>query len=214
MKKRQVNRNSSRRTVAGPEQLVVAETGETVGSLGATIRKRRKQAGLTLQEVADRAEFSISYLSQVERNLLTPSLSTLKRVADILSIPAGQLMFAPNGNATPSSPIAIIRRRERKQLFFPGSDIRYEMVTPDMRRKSSLLWLSAPPGSESGPSFAHEGEDGVVVLKGQLEVEVGSVWHSLQAGDSIYFSAGLPHRWRNTGEVMAEAIWLSTPPSF
>ena len=83
-----------------------------------------------------------------------------------------------------------------------------------MRRKSSLLWLSAPPGSESGPPFSHEGEDGVVVLRGELDVEVGSLWHLLKAGDSIYFSAGLSHRWRNPGRETAEAIWLSTPPSF
>jgi transcriptional regulator with XRE-family HTH domain len=173
MKKPQLKRNSGRGPVAS-EQPVVDETGETIASLGVTIRNRRKQAGLTLQEVADRAELSISYLSQLERNLLIPSLSTLKRVADILSIPAGQLMFAADGNGMTSSPVAIVRRRERKRLFFPGSDIRYEMLTPDMRRKASLLWLSAPPGSESGPSFAHEGEDGVVVLKGELKVEVAA----------------------------------------
>ena len=54
----------------------------------------------------------------------------------------------------------------------------------------------------------------MVVLKGELDVEVGSLWHSLKAGDSIYFIAGLPHRWRNPGRDTAEAIWLSTPPSF
>ncbi|MCE3250547.1 MAG: Cupin 2 conserved barrel domain protein [Geminicoccaceae bacterium] len=205
---------SSVRAVEAIERPVLAGTGEILGSLGATIRNRRKQAELTLQEVADRAELSISYLSQVERNLLAPSLSTLKRIADILSIPAGQLMFAPDGNLSPSAPVGIVRRQERKRLSFPGSDIRYELLTPDMRRKSSLLWLSAPPGSESGPPFSHEGEDGVVMLKGQLDVEVGSLWHSLKAGDSIYFRAGLPHRWRNPGQHTAEAIWLSTPPSF
>jgi transcriptional regulator with XRE-family HTH domain len=214
MKKRQANRKSGGLPAEASVQPVMTENGEEFASLGSTIRNRRKQAGLTLQEVADRAEFSISFLSQVERNLLTPSLSTLKRVADILSIPAGQLMFAPNGKPTFSAPMGIVRRQERKRLFFPGSEIAYELLTPDMRRKSSLLWLAAPPGSESGTSFAHDGEDGVVVLKGELEVEVGGVWHSLQAGDSIYFNAGLLHRWRNTGKSLAEAIWLSTPPSF
>ena len=214
MDKRRINKKLGGRPARAPERPVLAESGGTIGSLGATIRNCRKQAGLTLQEVAGRAELSISYLSQVERNLLTPSLSTLKRIADVLSIPAGQLMFAPDGNPMPYSPLGIVRQHERKRLFFPSSDIRYELLTPDMRRKSSLLWLSAPPGSESGPPFVHEGEDGVVVLTGALEVEVASMWHVLHAGDSIYFNAGLPHRWRNTGRDTAEAIWLSTPPSF
>jgi quercetin dioxygenase-like cupin family protein len=62
--------------------------------------------------------------------------------------------------------------------------------------------------------FSHEGEDGVIVLKGAIEVEVGGVWHRLETGDSIYFNAGIPHRWRNSASEPAEAVWLSTPPSF
>lgn len=184
-----------------------------LGPLGGTIRERRKKAGLTLQQLAEQARLSISYLSQVERNLLTPSVSTLKRIADLLEIPAGELMFGgENGGAAGS--VGVVRSDHRKRISFPGSHIEYELLTPDLRRRASLLWLVAPPGSESGPAFVHEGEDGVVVLKGELEIEVGGINHRLGAGDSIYFNAGLPHRWRNTGEDTVEAIWLSTPPSF
>jgi transcriptional regulator with XRE-family HTH domain len=182
------------------------------GSLGNAIRAHRKLKDMTLVVLAKRAGFSISYLSQIERSLLTPSIETLRRIAEILGIPAGQLML--KDARQPNSPVAVVRRSERKRLAFPGSSIRYELLTPDMRRRASLLWVEAPPGSESGPLFSHEGEDGVVVLKGKIEVEVGSVWHQLEAGDSIYFNAKIPHRWRNSSAASAEAIWLSTPPSF
>jgi transcriptional regulator with XRE-family HTH domain len=182
------------------------------GSLGNAIRTHRKLKNMTLLALAKKAEFSISYLSQIERNLLTPSIDTLRRLAEVLGIPAGQLMLRDAGQ--PNSSVAVVRRSERKQLAFPGSNIHYELLTPDMRRRASLLWVEAPPGSESGPLFSHEGEDGVVVLKGTIEVEVGSVWHQLETGDSIYFNAKIPHRWRNSGGVSAEAVWLSTPPSF
>jgi transcriptional regulator with XRE-family HTH domain len=196
------------------DQPASAPIEESATSLGAAIRTHRKAAGLTLQEVAQKADLSISYLSQIERNLLTPSLSTLKRVADVLSIPAGELMFSSDGASGPGTAIGVVRRKSRKRLFFPGSDICYEMLTPDMRRRASLLWIVAPPGSESGSVFSHEGEDGVVVLSGVLDVEVGDVWHVLEAGDSIYFNAELSHRWRNSHSEPVEAIWLSTPPSF
>jgi transcriptional regulator with XRE-family HTH domain len=182
------------------------------GSLGNAIRTHRKLKNMTLLDLAKRAKFSISYLSQIERNLLTPSIDTLRRLAEVLGIPAGQLMLKDAGQS--NSSVAVVRRAERKQLAFPGSNIHYELLTPDMRRRASLLWVEAPPGSESGPLFSHEGEDGVVVLKGSIEVEVGSVWHQLEAGDSIYFNAKIPHRWRNSGGVSAQAVWLSTPPSF
>lgn len=185
---------------------------EPQGSLGNAIRTHRKQKDMRLVDLAKRADFSISYLSQIERDLLTPSIDTLRRLAEVLDIPAGQLML--KDGRQPNLSVAVVRRSERKQLAFPGSKIHYELLTPDMRRRSSLLWVEAPPGSESGPLFSHEGEDGVLVLKGAIEVEVGSVWHHLETGDSIYFNAKIPHRWRNSGSVGAEAVWLSTPPSF
>lgn len=178
-------------------------------SLGGTIRQRRKSARLTLQQLADQAQLSISYLSQLERDILTPSVSTLKRIADLLNIPAGELMFGGS-----SSALAVVHKDRRKRVSFPGSQIEYEMLTPDLRRRASLLWLIAPPGSESGPAFAHDGEDGVVVLKGELHVEIGGASHRLGPGDSIYFNASTPHCWRNIGDEPVEAIWLSTPPSF
>jgi len=206
---------SQRRTrpmdVAGSGDTLPPPTG--LRSLGLTIRESRKKSGLTLQQLAKKARLSISYLSQVERNILTPSVSTLKRIADLLEIPAGKLMFGgENGGGL--SAIGVVRKNRRKRISFPGSNIEYELLTPDLRRRASLLWLTAPPGAESGPAFVHEGEDGVVVLKGKLEIEIGGMHHELTAGDSIYFNAGLPHCWRNVGDDTVEAIWLSTPPSF
>lgn len=186
--------------------------GESKVALSYAIRTQRKKLGLTLVELAEKTKFSISYISQVERGMLTPSIATLRKLAEALHIPAGQLMLKDSGVA--NAPVAVVRLNERKQLAFPGSDIHYELLTPDMRRRASLLWVEAPPGSESGPLFSHEGEDGVVVLKGAIEVEVGGVWHRLETGDSIYFNAGIPHRWRNSASEPAEAVWLSTPPSF
>jgi transcriptional regulator with XRE-family HTH domain len=185
----------------------------TRASVGATIRQARRKAGLTLTQLANKADFSISYLSQIERNMLTPSISTLKRIADLLKIPAGELMFG-GGNGGRLSAVQVVRRGARKRVTFPGSNIEYELLTPDLRRRSSLIWLVADPGSESGSAFMHEGEDGVVVLKGSLEIEIGGMLHQLSVGDSIYFNAALPHRWRNVSPERAEAIWLSTPPSF
>ena len=182
-------------------------------SVGSDIRRVRKQRELTLTQLASMTELSISFLSQVERNLLTPSVSALKRIADVLGIAAGALMFKA-GRATDTPRVSIVRSRERKRITLPASSISYELLSPDMRRRTSILWLHAAPGAQSGPAFSHEGEDGVVVLKGQLKVEVGGVWHDLASGDSIYFNSELPHRWCNRSRRKAEAIWISAPPSF
>lgn len=184
-----------------------------MASLGGVIRKARREAGMTLQDLAGRSDLSISFLSQVERNLLSPSVSALKRIADVLRIPAGSLMFGTETRSGMAG-VGLVRAGSRKRVVFPDSKIVYEMLTPDLRRRMSVLFLTAPPRAESGPVFAHEGEDAVILLKGRLLVEIGGVWHSLSKGDSLYFNSELPHRWRNDTDSEAEVIWISTPPSF
>ena len=176
-----------------PEASTPVEVG--VGSLGSIIRKARLGRKMVLQELADKADLSISFLSQVERNLLTPSVSALKRIADVLNIPAGSLIACST-------------------FFSMAAQIEYEMLTPDLRRRMSALWLKAPPRSESGPVFSHDGEDAVIVLRGRLKIEIGGVWYELAKGDSLYFNSELPHRWRNDSDSIAEVVWVSTPPSF
>ncbi len=183
------------------------------GSIGAEIRKARKHRDMTLMQLGKRTSLSVSYLSQIERSLLTPSVSTLKRIADALRIAAGSLMFKPDRNVALAH-AAVVRRHERKRITLPASNISYELLTPDLRRKVSMFWIQARAGAVSGPVISHEGEDGVVVLKGKLKVEVAGVWHDLQTGDSIYFNSELPHRWKNDSKRPTEAIWMSCPPSF
>lgn len=195
------------------EQEPGAAEPRVMASLGGVIRKARREAGMTLQDLAGRSDLSISFLSQVERNLLSPSVSALKRIADVLRIPAGSLMFGTETRSGMAG-VGLVRAGSRKRVVFPDSKIVYEMLTPDLRRRMSVLFLTAPPRAESGPVFAHEGEDAVILLKGRLLVEIGGVWHSLSKGDSLYFNSELPHRWRNDTDSEAEVIWISTPPSF
>ncbi len=196
-------------TASRPETVTKVRSG----SLGGIIRKARQARRMVLQDLADKADLSISFLSQVERDLLTPSVSALKRIADVLDIPAGSLMFGAESRKGGVG-IGLVRHDSRKRVVFPDSRIEYEMLTPDLRRRMSVLWLKAPPHAESGPVFSHNGEDAVIVLKGRLKVEIGEVWYDLARGDSLYFNSELPHRWRNSSDSVAEVIWVSTPPSF
>lgn len=186
----------------------------TEETIGPHIRAARQAAKMTLAQVARASGLSVGYLSEIERSRLTPSLSALKKIADVLEIPASKVMFEFGGRAFSSADIRVVRRDARKRISFPHSSIEYELLTPDLKRRSSLLWMTAPPRTESGPSFSHVGEDGVIVLRGVLKVEIGGVWHTLNAGDSVYFNSEIAHRWTNDGPEAVEAIWMSTPPSF
>jgi transcriptional regulator with XRE-family HTH domain len=192
-------------------QRPTAETGEEMVSLGASIRTARREVGLKLREVAVATGLSISYLSQIERDLLTPSVEALRRIAGAVDIPAGTLAFAA-GSRRGKASVAIVRREARKRVAFADTNIAYELLTPDIQGRVSVIALSVPPGAEGGDTFTHPGEDIVVVQRGALMVEVGGLWHKIQTGDSIRFSSEIPHRWRNGDAEPAEALWISSPP--
>jgi len=180
-------------------------------SLGASIRAARREAGLKLREVAAASGLSISYLSQIERDLLTPSVAALRRIAQAVEIPAGALAFAA-GARRGKAAVAIVRGDARKRIAFADTDIAYELLTPDVQGRVSVMALHVPAGAESGGAFSHPGEDIVVIERGALLIEIGGLWHEVAAGDSIRFSSEIPHRWRNGGGETADALWISSPP--
>jgi transcriptional regulator with XRE-family HTH domain len=208
MSSRRTNRRAPAAAIAEDE---VPATRETIGP---HIRAARQAAKMTLVQVAQESGLSVGYLSEIERSRLTPSLSALKKIADVLKIPASNVMFEFGGKAFSSSDVGLVRRAARKRISFPDSSVEYELLTPDLKRRASLFWMTVPPRTESGPSFSHFGEDGVIVLRGVLKVEIGAVWYTLQEGDSIYFNSEIAHRWSNDGPETVEAIWMSSPPSF
>ncbi|MDA0654546.1 MAG: cupin domain-containing protein [Proteobacteria bacterium] len=196
---------------AVPVRHRASERGAEISSLGASIRAARRDGGLKLREVAARADLSISYLSQIERDLLTPSVDALRRIADAVDIPAGALAFAA-GSRRGKASVAIVRQEARKRVAFADTNIAYELLTPDVQGRVSVMALAVPPGAESGAAFTHPGEDIVIVQKGALMIEVGGLWHEIGTGDSIRFSSEIPHRWRNGAAVPAQALWISSPP--
>lgn len=205
---------------------VTALTGREAPLLGHRLRALRLREGLTQGQLAERTGFSVSYLSQVERGITVPSIGSLKKICDGLGTPAYEVMFqVENGVAdtapdltpvTASRPSAVVvRSGKRKAMLLPGSDIRYELLVPDLRRRAAVATFSAPAGATSGEEpFVHSGEEIGIVLKGVLEIEVGGQTYRLQPGDSIFIDSTVPHRWRNGSDSEVEAIWVMTPPSF
>jgi transcriptional regulator with XRE-family HTH domain len=181
--------------------------------VGDLIRTRRRALDLTLAEVARKTEFSVSYLSQVERNLVGPSVAALMKIAAALGVSVGEILARDERS---SAGAKLVRPQDRKTLSYPGSDIRYELLSPDLaNRAMEVLMFRAPAGSTSGAEpFAHDGEECFVLIKGRLRVWVGEEEHVMREGDSLYFKSSMAHRWVNDGKTDALAIWVNTPPSF
>lgn len=109
----------------------------------------------------------------------------------------------------------IIRKDMRRSILLPQSNIRYQMITPDLNSQMQILLVEAEAGTSSGDvPFEHDGEECVFVLGGKMENQVGDEIHVLEEGDSLYFSSELPHRWKNIGEGKLTMLVTVTPPAY
>ena|SRR5437588_7268403 len=179
--------------------------------LGLTIRRLREIRQLSLKEVAARSGLTQSFLSQVERNLTSPSVASLRKVAQAFGVPLTELFQGP---VIPEN--RVVRRAERRQLIHPSRQWRDYLLTPSLTGKLQVILSVIEPGGGSGEEpYAHDSdEECVVILRGRLEFWVGPDRYMLEEGDSIVFESRIPHRNRNPGPEQAEVLWITTPPSY
>lgn len=161
--------------------------------LGARLRERRQVLGLTLKQVADGAGLSVGFISQIERGITTPSLSSLVGVSRVLGMHVSDFLAQPSGVAP------LTRQAERRRYAVGGNSLSYERLSasfPGSVLRSVLI--HEPPGHRSEP-IAHEGEEIFFILEGALTVEVEGNRAILHAGDSIHFpSAKIHSTWNHT----------------
>ncbi len=179
-------------------------------NLGQKIKTLRERMGLSLQEVADKSNFSKPLLSQVENDVAAPPVATLMRIAKALNVNIGYFFQEEeSGNKA-----VIVRRNERKQVFrrihedpskigyyyealaYPKADKRMEPfhVKFEAIKKEDLIFLT------------HKGEEFVFVLEGQLEFSYEDQVYLLDPGDSLYFDSSFPHAFRAMGKKQTVAI--------
>jgi transcriptional regulator with XRE-family HTH domain len=190
-------------------QIRTAEaTTPASGVVGATIALQRATRGLTIEELARRSSISTGLLSQLERGIGNPSLSTLTRLAQALDIPIGAF-FA----GSPAEADIVVHPHTRKRLFLAERNLTYQLLVPDLQGALSMLHIEMPPGfTNEGDPFRHLGEECMLVLKGQIETHAEHRTFLLTEGDSIRFTSSTPH-WYRTYEQGAELITAMTPPS-
>ncbi len=197
-------------------------TDGPAGNVGEKIRQQRLLGKMRIVDLAEKVSMSPSYISQVERGLLFPSVGSLQKIASALGLHVADFFQSGdglNGEKPRSEPLdagpRVVKRDRRKGLTYAGSNVVYQLLTPDLKGNLELLMIKGPPGSDSGEiDFVHEGEECGTVLSGQMTYTIGDRTVVLEAGDSIYFRSSLPHRWRNSGDEELVAIWAISPPSF
>jgi transcriptional regulator with XRE-family HTH domain len=183
---------------------------ELEAQLGDRLRAIRRRRRGTLRAVADRAGLSESFLSQVERGVASPSVSSLLRIAGALGIAVSDL-FEPDG--VRSRPRVL--RKESRPVLPLGSRGRKFLLTPrPLENLEVFIGELQPGGATADAAYTHgDSEELVLVLSGTIQLELGAEVHELGEGDSMDYPSSLPHRVVNTGPDEAEVMWVISPPS-
>ncbi|KKM11041.1 MerR family transcriptional regulator [Clostridiales bacterium PH28_bin88] len=177
--------------------------------LGDTIRRIRAEKNLSLRDLAEKTELTPSFLSQVERDLAEPSITSLRKIADALGVP---IFYFLMDNEKPSP---VVRKNERKALKMPESHLLYELLSPDLNRSMEVWMGKLDPGAVSCDiPLSHPGEECIVVLEGSMEIQLGEDTYILENGDSIYYFGAVPHKLKSVGEKQLVFISCITPPMF
>jgi transcriptional regulator with XRE-family HTH domain len=189
-------------------QFTLEEASVDVGERLRAIRKLRR---VTLKTVAERADLSESFLSQVERGRANASVASLKRIAAALGVNVADL-FEPNGR--PSRP-RVLRRESRPALTF-GTLGRKFMLTPRPLEHLQVIVGELDSGGSTGDEpYTHgDSEELLVVLEGIVSLQLGTQMFELASGDSIDYRSSTPHRLTNIGGETSEVMWIISPPSY
>lgn len=173
-------------------------------TLGQKIRQRRKVVGKTLQAIANETGLSIAFHSQVERDLSSPSLASLKLIADALGVGVETFVRTPEI----SGPVS--RHQTRVSYSTGMNGPRYERLSDDfVGSMLNSVIINLPVGYRAQEAV-HEGEELMYVLSGKILCTVNGEERLLEAGDSIHFASGLPHRTENLADIPARVLWVGT----
>ena len=174
--------------------------------IGARLRELRKDRGLSIQELADKVSLSIGMISQIERGLSTPSLRSLRLLAEALDVPVSWFFASPKGHAASRH---IVRRADRRKLRVPDVGVVQELLSPNSASKIEIYEVTLEAGGSSGPdAYTHEGEKFGLVIEGQMQLLIGSDVHVLECGDSFHFPSTQPHRFEYSGVGITRFVWV------
>jgi len=177
--------------------------------IGDKIRNRRRELGLSLRELAEQVGLTASFLSQIERNLASPSLNSLYKISQALDLPLFHLLL------TESPSQRVVRRQERLRLMLPNSKLVYELLTPNLGLPMEVFLVQLEAGEDNiATSLNNPTEECIYVLQGILEIELHDQTYLLGPGDSIYFEGPQLRRLTTRGDETLRFISAITPPIF
>lgn len=175
--------------------------------IGKKLKELRLQNDLTLGDLASRSELTKGFLSQVERNLTTPSIATLEDILEALG----------------SSLSEFFKEEEEKQIVFQTEDFfvdeqedyTIEWIVPNAQKNQmEPIIMTLHPHKKSHVLSAYQGQEFGYVLKGNVTIVQGGKKYKVKARETFYMDGTTSHYLYNHGSSDARILWITTPPMF
>ena len=177
--------------------------------IGERLRELRIQRGLTQEELADRCELSKGFISQVERELASPSIATLKDMLECLGVTLQSFFSDDSAEKVVFAPQDMFEKEDEES----GHKITW--LVPDAQKNSmEPILLELSPGGKSPVLPPLESEEFGYVLSGSIFLVDGETKTRIRAGSSFCLHPHETHYLMNAGKSHAKVLWISTPPSF
>ena len=177
--------------------------------IGKKIKDLRIAKGLTQEELADRSELSKGFISQLERNLTSPSIATLMDILQCLGTTVSEFF-----QEEPEDQI-VFQNEDYFEKIDSELGSKTEWIIPNAQKNMmEPIRLTLAPGGATYPDLPHEGEEFGYVLQGSVKIHVGNKVYKAKKGESFYFTPHAKHYIEASSSSGARLIWVSTPPSF
>ncbi|MDA8138928.1 MAG: helix-turn-helix domain-containing protein [Desulfobacteraceae bacterium] len=176
--------------------------------LGSRLKALRAKQSVSQKELAALVGVTPSTISQIESNLIYPSLPALIKIAQVMAVDMAYF-FHKNGD----SQKPVIFSGEGKAAHFPqlpkGSIEGRQLLPVDLQACVEPYVLEIPAGKKlPGHFFLHKGEEFGYLLEGELEVTIKNSAQTIATGDVIFLTRDVPSQWKNIGKSTARLLWL------
>ncbi len=178
--------------------------------IGPKIKARRLSNHQTLKQLAEKVGCTSAYLSQIENGKVSPSIASLKKIAEALQANITDFFM----EVAPDEPV-VLRPDQRVLISLKRWNAKvWSMISDPKNKRMQPFYTIIQPGGGSHGSYSHVGEEFGIVLKGQLEIELDGSVHLVHQNESFYYSSSRPHKWTNPGKSETIVVWVISPPTW
>ena len=170
--------------------------------LGEQIRLHRKRFGYTLQQLSQKTHISVGYLSNIERDMASPTVELLDIICNALRIDIVELLRASR------SPSPLMKKRERRRRYADQDGVLENAAAENGQYRCTCYTMN--PGFQQSVSVPAGGQSGILcyVLSGTMELTMNGVSYQMGEGDTLFIPAHTAHSFRQTGEAACSSLWF------